>query len=220
MINELKGMSLIILDIEGSGGSDRRDPYGTGSIVSLGAVDFNTGREFYEECKVMAGRGCNDEALKVNGFTREQIFDDGKQDVLELLVKFQHFCTANKATAIASWGNYDLKMLRAAYSYYSIKWGLPTEFINLKDISKQVLGEKRCGCSNTAMKLGLPPEPKPHIAINGARLATELFSLLAYHRHFYKEYRNIAQHEKLRLSDVRIDEFVTSTCTQKLRTGL
>lgn len=158
-------------DIEGSGGSVRRDPYGTGSIVSLGAVDFGTKDEFYEECMVMEGRGYDEQALLVNGFTEEQIFDKSKQSVLELLVKFEGFCKAHDASIMGAWGNYDLKMLQAAYLYYGREWALPNSYANLKSISKEVLGNKRSGLSNTAKKLGMPPEPQPHIGINGASLA-------------------------------------------------
>ncbi len=186
---EIKKMNIVILDIEGSGGSVRNDPYGTGSIVSLGAVDFNTGDEFYEECRVMEGRGFNPQALSVNGFTEEQIFDKGKQSVLELLAKFEDFCRRHNSALLGAWGNYDLKMFVAAYEYYLREWALPGSYINLKAISKAMLGQKRSGLSNTAMKLGMPPERRPHIGINGARLAAENISVLLFGRHYYDSYK-------------------------------
>lgn len=186
---------MVVLDIEGSGGSTRNDPYGTGSIVSLGAVAFDTKDEFYEECRVMEGRGYDPQALGVNGFTKEQIYDKSKQTVLDLLVKFEDFCKAHGAGKLGAWGNYDLKMLQAAYKYYGREWGIPEKYINLKDISKDMLGQKRSGLSNTARKLGMPPEQHPHIGINGARLAAENISVLLFRKHYYKEY------EKYRIPD-------------------
>ncbi len=185
-------MNLVVLDIEGSGGSQRNDPYGTGSIVSLGAVDFNTKDEFYEECRVMEGRGYDPQALAVNGFTKEQIFDKSKQSVLELLAKFEGFCKMHGSSLLGSWGLYDLKMLVAAYAYYAREWGLPRSYVNLKSISKMLLGEKKSGLSNTAMKLNMPPEQHPHIGINGARLAAECTSILLFGRHYYDEYNAYA----------------------------
>lgn len=182
-------MNIVVLDIEGSGGSVRNDPYGTGSIVSLGAVDFNTKDEFYEECRVMEGRGYDPQALSVNGFTKEQIFDSRKQSVLDLLAKFEDFCSGHNSMLLGAWGFYDLRMLVAAYDYYPREWGLPRSYINLKDISKAILGQKRSGLSNTAIKLGMPPEQRPHVGINGARLAAENISMLLFGRHYYDAYK-------------------------------
>jgi hypothetical protein len=46
------------------------------SIVSVGAVDLDhPERQLYEECRAWDGAKIEDEALAVNGFTREQITD-------------------------------------------------------------------------------------------------------------------------------------------------
>ncbi|MEM4122634.1 MAG: hypothetical protein QW644_04100, partial [Candidatus Micrarchaeaceae archaeon] len=65
---------------------------------------------------------------------------------------------------------------------------MPDKYANLKSVSKAILGQSKLGLSNTARKLGMPPEQKPHIGINGARLAAENISVLLYGRHYYKEY--------------------------------
>jgi len=186
--NKIKEMNVVVLDVEGSGGGVRNDPYGTGSIVSLGAVDFNSRDEFYEECRVMESRGHDEEALKVNGFKKEEIYDKNKQSVLELLGKFENFCITHNSKLLGAWGDYDLKMLLAAYDYYGRKWNLPSKYINLKSISKKILGQEKSGLSNTAIKLGLPPEQYPHTGINGARLAAENICVLLFRNHYYKEY--------------------------------
>ncbi len=182
------GMNFVALDIEGSGGNVRRDSYGTGSVVSLGAVDFNTKEEFYEECRVMDGRGYDSQALLINGFTKEQIFDTKKQSVLELLVKFEDFCKAHGSKLIGAWGMYDLKMLIASYGYYSRNWELPYSYLNLKSVSKIMLGNARPGLSNTAIKLGMQAEQMPHTGMSGARLATENASVLLFGSHYYGSY--------------------------------
>jgi inhibitor of KinA sporulation pathway (predicted exonuclease) len=136
----------------------------------------------------MEGRGYDEGALKVNGFNKGEIYDRKKQSVLELLGKFEKFCAAHNSDLLGAWGDYDLKMLLAAYAYYSREWKLPGKYINLKSISKSLLGQKKSGLSNTAVKLGMPPEPHPHIGINGARLAVENTSVLLFRKHYYKEY--------------------------------
>ncbi len=185
---DLAKMNLVIFDIEGSGCIPGSTPYESGSIVSLGAVDFNTKAEFYEECKVMDGRSYDDYALKINGFTKEQIFDNGKQNVMELVRKFEEFCAAHNSKIIAAWGDYDIKMLNAAYSHYGEPAELPSKYLNLKNVSKAIAGKSRPGLSNTAIKLGISPETYPHIGINGARLASEVTSLMLFGKHFYEEY--------------------------------
>ena len=60
---------MIVLDVEASGTEAHKH-----SIVSLGALDFmNPTNRFYEECRVWEGAHIMDEALVVNGFTKEQI---------------------------------------------------------------------------------------------------------------------------------------------------
>lgn len=189
LADRIKSQGIVVLDIEGSGGAIKNDPYNTGSMVSLGAVDFKTKDEFYEECKVMPGRGYDHQALKVNGFSREQIFDESKQSVLDLLVKFGNFCKVHDAKLLGAWGDYDKKMLISAYAYYQREWNLPSYYINLKLISKMLLGKNKPGLSNTAIKLGMIPEQEPHIAINGARLAVENISVLLFKRHYYDSYK-------------------------------
>jgi len=185
----IQGLNIVILDIEGSGCIPGSTPYKSGSIVSLGAVDFNTKEEFYEESRVMDGRSYDEYALKINGFSKEQIFDSKKQSVEELLAKFEDFCYSHSSKAIAAWGEYDLKMLEAAYSYYSRKWSLPDSYINLKNISKALVSKNKPGLSNTAIRLGMPPEEYPHIGINGARLAAENFSVILLKKHYYESYQ-------------------------------
>ena len=70
---------MIVLDIETTGA----DPQVNG-IVSLGAIDFlHPERVFSAECRARDGIEIDDEALRINGFTREQILDTSKQSEQE-----------------------------------------------------------------------------------------------------------------------------------------
>jgi DNA polymerase III epsilon subunit-like protein len=66
---------MIIIDIEASGVDYKKH-----SIVSIGALDFsNPTNRFYGECQIWPGAHIMDEALKVNGFTKDQITDPNKK---------------------------------------------------------------------------------------------------------------------------------------------
>ena len=65
---------MIIVDVESSG----VDPV-KHSLLSIGAIDFlNPKNQFYGECRVWDGAHIMDEALAVNGFTKEQITNKKK----------------------------------------------------------------------------------------------------------------------------------------------
>src|SRR5689334_18151096 len=66
---------MIFVDIEATGLDPR-----THSILSIGAIDLvNPTRQFYEECRAWDGAHISEEALQVNGFTREEATDPTKK---------------------------------------------------------------------------------------------------------------------------------------------
>jgi DNA polymerase III epsilon subunit-like protein len=72
---------MIVLDIETTG----LDPAEHG-IVSVGAVEFEAPEnQFYEECHVSEDVPIEQEAVDVNGFSREAMRDASKQTVGSLL---------------------------------------------------------------------------------------------------------------------------------------
>ncbi len=75
---------MIIVDVEASGIDEVKH-----SILSIGAVDFdNPENQFYGECRIFDGAHIMDEALVVNGFTKEEITDPKKQSDGELVKAF------------------------------------------------------------------------------------------------------------------------------------
>ena len=75
---------MIVLDVESTGLVPS-----TGSILSLGAIDLDEPENrFYEECRIWDGAHVTDEALAINGFTREQIEDPSKMKEAELAAAF------------------------------------------------------------------------------------------------------------------------------------
>ena len=66
---------MIVVDVETTGSIPYRH-----SIVSIGAVEFeNPTNQFYEECRIFEGAEIEDIAMKVNGFSYDEINDPSKK---------------------------------------------------------------------------------------------------------------------------------------------
>ena len=75
---------MLVIDIEASGTDPSKN-----SILSIGALDFdNPNNQFYDECRAWDGAHINDEALAVNGFTKEEATDPVKKTETELIQAF------------------------------------------------------------------------------------------------------------------------------------
>ena len=75
---------MLVVDVEASGTEPKKH-----SIVSVGALDLkNPSNRFYEECRVWDGAHIMDEALEVNGFTKDEITDPKKQSEGDLTHAF------------------------------------------------------------------------------------------------------------------------------------
>lgn len=177
---------MIVLDIETS----NANPY-TGSILSIGAVELeNPQNQFYGECRLEDGAEVDPRALAVNGFTVEQITDKTKCSVAELLQKFIEWYLSAPERTIGGHnvGYFDLRFLEVTCDRYELgTFGLRNG--NYRTIDLHTLGyseyirrgmeiPSRDGLSLLSMDsvlalVGLVPEPKPHNALNGARLEAE-----------------------------------------------
>lgn len=109
---------MIILDIETSG----LDPY-RNALLSIGAVDYETGEEFYGECHVGNRNEIDDAALAINGFTRSQVyFDATKPDDEfplfrdELYAQFWSWCQGRDCLIAGQQvGAFDLRFLKVIH---------------------------------------------------------------------------------------------------------
>src|SRR3989344_6595418 len=102
---------MLIVDVEASGTDYRKH-----SIVSVGALDFaNPQDRFYEECRIWEGAHIMDEALLVNGFTKEQITDAKKPSESDLMHSFLHWSeSVPERTFAAQNVSFDRDFLKAA----------------------------------------------------------------------------------------------------------
>jgi len=159
---------MIILDIETSGTDPRRH-----CMLSLGAVDYDTGEEFYGECSVYVDSEIDPVAMEINGFKQEDMQPGKKQTAHGLFHKFHFWAQQfpNKLLAGHNIGHLDilfLEHLDSLYTQYHLPWSFGYRTLDLHSVAYTVLG-KSLSHENICKELGLPVEPKPHNALNGAR---------------------------------------------------
>lgn len=184
---------MIIIDIETSSA----DPH-HGSILSIGAVELeHPEHQFYGECRLEDGAEIHPRALEVNGFTLEQIHDASKPSVRELMETLIAWYEQIDDRTIAGHnvGYFDLRYLEVAATRYGLGcFGLVSGNYRTIDLHTLAYSEYiRTGAtipmknnlSNLSMDsalalVGLAPEPKPHNALNGAKLEAEAISRIMF----------------------------------------
>lgn len=188
---------MIIVDVESSG----VDPI-KHSLLSIGAVDFlNPKNQFYGECHVWDGAHIMDEALAVNGFTREQITDKKKQTEEDLVKFFLTWVeTISEHTIAGQNPSFDRDFIHKASERYHLNWFLAYRTIDLhtacyfhmiKRGVKPPVANKRTDLNSDKIMeyVGIPAEPHPHNAMNGAKVAAEALSRLFYNKSLIEEFK-------------------------------
>lgn len=174
------------------------------SIVSVGCVDLdNPSRQLYEECRMWDGARVEDEALAVNGFTRQEVEDPSKQTEGELVRKFIAFADGMPDTTIAGQNVFtDLYFLQnAAKRAGHTAWPFAHRIIDIHSLAWEHMikrgltpplnPEKRHSALNLDAVLnycGIPEEPKPHNALTGAKCNAEVISRLLYDKKLLPEF--------------------------------
>lgn len=201
---------MIVVDIETSGFS----PIENG-IVSVGALCLeNPEKTFYEECRLDDEDKISEEALKVNGFSKEEIRDKNKQSQKKLLEKFFKWIDEQEDKMIAGHnvGFFDMNFLKMKTEKYNIK--IKTRYrsfdlctaaqmkyfqINGKFLFDD-FGENAMNLSKVLEFVGLEDERiqlkegkvvregKPHNALEDCKLEAECFSRLIYGKNLFPEY--------------------------------
>lgn len=190
---------MLVLDLEMSGLEPEQH-----SIVSLGAVDFSEpSRQLYEECRIWDGAKVEDEALAVNGFTREQITDPAKQSEADLVHKLIAFAAGMPDTTFAGQNVFmDMFFLRAAAKRAGhTSWDFAHRIIDIhslcwehmvkRGVAPPLNPDKRHSALNleaVSRYCGLIEEPKPHNALTGAKYSAEVISRLLNDRKLLPEF--------------------------------
>jgi DNA polymerase III epsilon subunit-like protein len=190
---------MIALDIETSG----LDPMTT-SILSLGAIDTDEpSNQFYDECRIWDGAQVSDEALAVNGFTREEIADTTKKTEAELIKAFVAWAMDKPSnhTLLAQNVAFDSGFVRAACGRAGIESAFAQRTLDVHTLCWTHMtlnglipptAHQRSALNLDAVLqyCGIPAEPKPHNALTGALCHAEVFARMAYTKKILPEFNS------------------------------
>lgn len=190
---------MIIIDVEASGTEAPKH-----SIVSVGALDFqNPSNRFYEECRVWDGAHIMDEALEVNGFTKEQITDQKKMSEAELVRRFLDWSKDLPERTLAGQNvSFDRDFVKyAAERAGHTDWSFSHRTIDTHTLAYMHMVNRglkppldalhRHSALNLDAVLnycGIPKEPTPHNALTGALSHAEVVARLLYGRKLLPEF--------------------------------
>lgn len=189
---------MLAVDVETTGLSPRDC-----SILSIGAIDTDEPtRRFYGECRAFDGAHVSAEALEVNGFTPEQVNDASKksEDVLvtEFLEWSQHL---SDRTLTGQNVSFDRDFLQAAALRAGLSWDLAHRTLDVHTLAymhhvkagKGVPLDPQHRRSNLDLDAilnycGIPDEPMPHNAMNGAISHAEVAYRILYGKKLLPEF--------------------------------
>jgi DNA polymerase III epsilon subunit-like protein len=190
---------MIVVDMESSGLEPQLH-----SLVSVGAVDFNNpSNQFYMECRIWNGAHVEDEALAINGFTREQINDPAKPTDKELIEKFLAWVnTCTEHTIAGQNPSADRDFLKYTAHRYHINWPMAHRIIDLHSIAyfhmlkrgveiPMKLAHSNLSLDKILVYVGVPEEPKPHNGLTGAKLEAEAFNRLINEKPLWDEFKHL-----------------------------
>jgi len=188
---------MIVLDVEASGTEPR-----VHSIVSLGAIDFSDPtRRFYGECRIWDGAHIMDEAMKVNGYSREEITDSKKQTESDLVHAFIAWALeADDRTFVGQNVSFDRDFVKAAAERAGhTEWPFAFRTIDTHTLAWMHMVKRglvppiahhRSALDLDAILIycGIPKEPTPHNALTGALSHAEVTSRLLYNKKLLPEF--------------------------------
>lgn len=188
---------MLVVDVEASGTEAHKH-----SIVSVGALDLaNPSDRFYEECRVWDGAHIMDEALKVNGFSREQITEPKKQSEADLVHAFMRWSERLSERTLAGQNvSFDRDFLKYASERAGhTAWPFAYRTIDTHTLCYMHMVERGLQppvrLKRSALDLdavlnycGIPEEPQPHNALTGALSHAEVIARLLYGRKLLHEF--------------------------------
>lgn len=187
---------MIVFDIETTGIDPEKN-----SIVSIGAVSFeDPDRTFYGECRVWDRAEIADKALEINGYSREEVIDRNKKTESELVLNFISWLEEGEDFSLAGLNpQFDISFLDSARKRAGSDFRIKHRAIDLHSVG--YLHMKQRGVAPTdhldlsgdmiMEYVGIPTEPKPHIALNGAIWETEALSRLLNDRILQPQFQDM-----------------------------
>jgi DNA polymerase III epsilon subunit-like protein len=176
---------ILVVDLETTGlNADRH------GILQIGAVWLTGGEgEFSIDCRMWDDGSIDDKALAFNGCSRERCMDKKMISEGEAVIRFLTWAGDEPFMLAGNNPSFDRSFLNAAF-----KRGIG-ETQNIPNLKHRVLDLHTLAVSYALAKgelvpsrglytdeiyaiLDLPPEPRPHIAITGARKEAEALRML------------------------------------------
>jgi DNA polymerase III epsilon subunit-like protein len=191
---------MIVLDIETTGLDPKRH-----SIVEVGAIDFdNPGDYFNQRCQIWDGAEIDLKALEINGLTPDEVRDHTIYTQSELLSNFRIWMDHIEDKTIAGQNvDFDISFINESSGRCGLNLSLGKRKVDQHSIvyahflQRNIRPPLKDGYSNLNSDfimnyVGLPSEPKPHRAINGARFEAEALSRLIFGRVMFAEFNDYA----------------------------
>lgn len=179
---------MIIVDIEATGTNPRKH-----SILSIGAVDLdNPERQFEGVCRIWEGAHIDGDALEFLETDESTITDPEKQTEAQLVETFMKWALeAKDHTVAAMHPMFDLSFLAEAADRGDINYPLAKRSVDLHSVAVAHMsarginypvakGRSDMNSDYIMEYVGIPAEPRPHKALNGALWEAEAFSRLLY----------------------------------------
>ena len=175
---------MIILDCETTGLESYRH-----ALVSIGAVLYeDQGKEFYTEKRPADGAEISDQALEVNGYTREylQNIEISTRDAMRQFSNWvltedrllpRHYLggfNTHFDAAFINWSYEKAKMDKTSIPNFDF------HYLDLYSVFVAKVGKKGqgTGLRGVCEYLGVRPESYPHNALNGARKTAQCLKIL------------------------------------------
>jgi len=187
---------MIVLDIETTGLDPRRH-----AIIEVGAIDFDCpGNYFNERCQIWNGAEIDLKALEINGLKLNEIQDKTIFTQKELIARFMIWIDQIEDKTIAGQNvDFDINFLNESFRRCGLNFSLGKRKVDQHSIvyahflKRNIRPPLKDGFSDLNSDFimnyaGLPPELKPHRAINGARFEAEALSRLIYGRGMFEEF--------------------------------
>jgi DNA polymerase III epsilon subunit-like protein len=197
---------MIVLDIETTGLDPRRH-----SIVEVGAIDFDCPDNYFNErCQIWDGAEIDLKALEINGLSINDIQDQSIFTQKELVSRFIIWIDKIEDKTIAGQNiDFDINFLNESSIRCGLNLRLGKRKIDQHSIvyahflKRNIKPPLKDGFSDLNSDLimnyvGLPSEPKPHRAINGARFEAEALSRLLFGKVMFDEFYSYAIPDYLR----------------------
>lgn len=187
---------MIVVDVETSSPDSHK-----GCIVSIGAVEFeNPTNTFYRECQIFEGAEIQLDAMRVNGFSMDQIKDPTKKTLEQVINEFINWCSGfYDKTIVAHNAGFDHSFLEQSCKRYNIYWQFGFRSVDVHTTCylsmmannieiPMMYGTSGIGLNKVLEYCGMPREPDPHNALNGAKYETEAMHRMLNGKSVYPEF--------------------------------